>query len=91
MKTAIYIVEGVVQIVLTPENKHEEEVVTLLDQDDKELKTYRGSFYECQGGWFRQEGWNNRTDKSFILRIEDKKHYKSDRPDPLPASGPGEG
>lgn len=69
MKTAIYIIEGTAQVVLTPENEHEKNVIDLLDKDDNELSTMRGSFYHCQGGWYREGS----DDKSLILRIDKKK------------------
>lgn len=76
MKTAIYIVEGTVQIVLTPENDHEKNVVKLIGQEDKSLRVMQGSFYSCQGGWYRHSSpFSDGTyeDKSIIIRLDDKK------------------
>lgn len=67
MKTALYIVEGRTQIVLTPQNPHETAIVKMI-QEGKEFATYAGSFYECQGGWTR----NGIGDESAILIIKDK-------------------
>jgi len=68
VKTAIYIVEGTVQIVLTPENDHEKSAVKLIKDPDVEMTTFDGSFYECQGGWYRE----SRGDASLIIRLDKK-------------------
>ena len=66
MKTAIYIEDGVVQIVLTPKTAFEKEVCSKLEQSDLEnMKIYRGEFYHCQGGWDR----HGSSDCSIILRL----------------------
>ena len=63
MKTAIYIENGFVQLVLTPDNQFEKD--TLLGVVGEKLSWYgeakklhatvkRGSFYHCQGGFVRQ-------------------------------------
>ena len=54
MKTAIYIDDGALQLVLTPETETDKKVLDTLEKTDS-LQTYRGGFYECQGGWVRQE------------------------------------
>ena len=55
MKTAIYILNGVTQLVLTAENEHEKSVLALEGAiNNKRAQAYRGSFYHCQGGWYRQ-------------------------------------
>lgn len=68
MKTAFYIEDGLTQIVLTPETEFESEIVAKIKNGI--VKIYRGSFYECQGGWVKQGS----DDKSVILvlREEDK-------------------
>lgn len=53
MKTALYIEDGVVQIVLTPEKDAEKGILAIL-QGELQATAYRGSFYSCQGGWVRQ-------------------------------------
>ena len=67
MRTTIVIDQDKKQIVLTPENKQDEQVVKMLfgernfaggsiGEPDKVLKVdiFRGEFYECQGGWLRE-------------------------------------
>jgi hypothetical protein len=66
MKTAIYIENGVTQLVLTPESPWENKVVESIAVGDKNVKLLRGSFYECRGGWYRQ----NASDESLIIRMD---------------------
>lgn len=53
MKTAIYIEDGRTQFVLTPETKIDREVLDEIESTN--LKTYRGEFYGCSGGWTRHD------------------------------------
>ena len=52
MKTAIYLENGVTQVVLTADGEWEKSVLAQLEGG--ELQVFRGKFYECAGGWFRQ-------------------------------------
>ncbi len=67
MKTAIYIEEGVTQLVLTPENEFEESVLAKTGSYSMVANVMRGGFYLCQGGWDRQ----NRS-TSLIVRFTPK-------------------
>ncbi len=86
MKTAIYIEDGLTQFVLTPETEIDKKV--LGEMESTELKTFRGNFYACIGGWTRQDPnnwagssvWRNQylnsdgsSDESLIFVIEKKK------------------
>lgn len=53
VKSAIYINEGVTEVVLTPENEWEKSALKMVAGSS--VKTYWGGFYECMGGWFRQQ------------------------------------
>lgn len=66
MKTAIYIEDGVVQLVLTPENKFEKDALGSFE--NKPLRTIikTGTFYDCQGGWTR----HSNQDNSLIIRAD---------------------
>lgn len=67
MKTAIYIENGLTQIVLTPENDFERAICqTVADQQVRQVSL--GSFYECIGGFIRH-GVDN---KSTILVLAKK-------------------
>ncbi len=66
MKTAIYIEGGVTQLVLTPDNEWERQVIRCIQNGTREAAIMRGEFYKCVGGWNRQGG----GDESLILRIQ---------------------
>ena len=79
MKTAIYIENGLLQVVLTPETDQEKAILTLVEKKNL-VQMYRGSFYTCQGGWVRQRelrygfyGEADHSDKSLILVLEEPK------------------
>lgn len=76
MKTAVYIEDGVTQVVITPENDFEKSVISTL-HDEPETKVMFGQFYGCQGGWIRHENKPNpglltssRRDRSLIIRCD---------------------
>lgn len=53
MKIALYIEDGLEQIVLTPESKTEKSILDKLHDGSRSLNIHRGSFYECRGGYAR--------------------------------------
>jgi hypothetical protein len=80
MKTAIYIEDGVVQLVITPESEFEKNALTSFEDRPLDTKIFHGSFYDCRGGWVRQEeywpevAWQTRRDgRSIILTIKESK------------------
>lgn len=68
MKSAIYLDEGNTQLVLTPENEWEKNILKMIHQTIPD-KTYMGGFYECRGGWYRQNTEYS-TDESLIIRLQ---------------------
>lgn len=76
MKTAIYIEDGVVQLVITPESEFEKDAMKSFNGKEAQTKIFNGSFYDCRGGWTRQKqfypsiGFPRDDDVSLILRIE---------------------
>jgi len=80
MKTAIYIEDGVVQLVITPESEFEKNVLTSFEKEPLQCKIFSGSFYDCRGGWVRQNEFRephgfsayntDNNDKSIIIRID---------------------
>lgn len=54
MKIALYIENGLEQIVLTPEIDTERAILGKLHDGSRSLSILRGKFYECKGGWLRQ-------------------------------------
>ena len=56
MKTAVFIEDGVTQLILTPETELEQKVVSTVKDGHREAAVYTGDFYKCQGGWTRMDG-----------------------------------
>lgn len=79
MKTAIYIEDGVVQLVLTPESDFEKNAIASFEKKPTETVIFSGTFYDCRGGWTRQAthyqgfGDQDHNDKSLIVRISNAK------------------
>lgn len=67
MKTAIYVADGVAQLVITPETDFEKRAVTQFTDMPLSVKILKGSFYECLGDYVRQG-----SDQSLILRVDDE-------------------
>lgn len=65
MKTAIYVADGVTQLVITPETDFEKKAVDQFEKKPLSVRIMSGSFYECQGGYVRQG-----SDQSLILRVD---------------------
>lgn len=53
MKIALYIEDGLEQIVLTPESETEKGILDKVHDGSRELSIKRGEFYACRGGWMR--------------------------------------
>lgn len=78
MKTAIYIEDGVVQLVITPEGEFEKNALKSFEDKPMEAKVFAGSFYDCRGGWTRQtkhytplHGCGDSNDRSLIIRMSE--------------------
>lgn len=64
MKIALYIEDGLEQIVLTPESDVERGIVGKMHKaGSRELTILQGSFYACRSGFVRQ----GQTDESTII------------------------
>lgn len=55
MKIALYIEDGLEQIVLTPESDTERDILNKLHDGSRTLSIKRGEFYACRGGWIRHQ------------------------------------
>jgi len=53
MKTALYFDEQDAQLVLTAESAWEKTMLKMLKARIPDI-TFEGGFYECQGGWIKQ-------------------------------------
>ena len=81
MKTAIYIEDGIVQLVITPESEFEKNAISTFRKKPLDVHLFDGSFYDCRGGWIRQnEHYSNNPynmdrdrDESLILTIRQSK------------------
>ena len=81
MKTVVYIEDGVVQLVLTPENEFEKNAFKAFKPVNGVINAsfYEGEFYDCQGGWSRRRGYEqdwphsgHKGNNSLIIRTEAK-------------------
>lgn len=80
MKMAIYIEDGAVQLVLTPESEFEKSAMSTFYDKPLAAKIFQGAFYDCRGGWVRQKDYyapmggyaSDRSDRSLMLRVDTK-------------------
>ena len=72
MKTQIYIENGKVQIVLTPENDFEKYVVAKISDERliKDVGIFNGTFSECKGGYIRHYEHENNDGLILYLKTE---------------------
>jgi len=65
MKIALYIEDGLEQIVLTPESDTEKGILGKIHDGSRQMELRRGSFYKCQGGWVRySQPWRGTYDRT---------------------------
>lgn len=78
MKIALYIEDGLEQIVLTPQSDTEKAILRKLHDGSRTFEMKKGSFYACNGGWTRyRQSWrgtfdtHDRDDEStmIVLRV----------------------
>ena len=58
MKIALYIEDGLEQIVLTPESETETGILGKIHDGSRELSIKKGSFYHTRGGWQRYQPYH---------------------------------
>lgn len=68
MKIALYIEDGLEQIVLTPETDTEKAIVAKLNDGEREMIVHQGEFYTCRGGWVR----HGISETSTIIVLKEK-------------------
>ena len=61
MKIALYIEDGLEQIVLTPQGQVEKDILAKLSDGQREISVRRGSFFENQLGYVRHGGGDTST------------------------------
>lgn len=69
MNIALYIEDGLEQIVLTPETPTEASILQKIHDGSRELSLRHGQFYRCMGGWVRQ---SDHEQKSTMIVLERK-------------------
>lgn len=73
MKIALYIEDGLEQVVLTPQTPTEKTLLGKLFDGKQLVEIKRGSFYECQGGYMRHPSERAQTDESVMLVLREPK------------------
>lgn len=68
MKTAIYVEDGAVQLVLTPEDKFERDALKMFSDKPTRTTIVEGEFYACQGGYTRYRDYPE-SYRSLVMRI----------------------
>jgi hypothetical protein len=53
MQTTLVVQNNVNQVVLTPENEHERNILKLIESKKVETTLKVGNFNECKGGWIK--------------------------------------
>lgn len=70
MKIALYIEDGLEQIVLTPEGETEKAILAKIHDGSRELAIRRGTFYPCRGGWMRWDDHGREDSTMLVLRAK---------------------
>lgn len=82
MKTAIYVEDGIIQLVITPTMEFEKNTLSIFEDKPLNVEIFTGGFYDCRGGWIKQNAFfpdaYERSDKSIILKISKEKVGDSD-------------
>lgn len=81
MKTALYLEDGILQLVITPETEFERDSIDNFSDEKLKVEIMAGSFYACQGGWIRLKPISNHVDTdeiSLILKIDKNNITKGD-------------
>lgn len=88
MKIALYIEDGLEQIVLTPETDTEKGILGKLHDGTREMNLKKGSFFRCQGGWHRYApSWRgtfdsrDQDDESTMIVLEKRKEVAKEASD----------
>lgn len=76
MKIALYIEDGLEQIVLTPESDTEKSILGKLHDGTRSLDIKKGEFYACQGGWTRH-GLSQSSDASTMIILRQVKEKEA--------------
>jgi hypothetical protein len=73
MKIALYVEDGLEQIILTPVTDTETALLDKLHDGSRRFELHRGGFYPCMGGWMRHrlrtsvDGYDPGPDNSTMI------------------------
>ncbi|AYO83551.1 hypothetical protein [Methylobacterium brachiatum] len=98
MKIALYIEDGLEQVVLTPESDTEKGILGKMHDGSREMSIMRGSFYACRGGWVRHStvyhdpygGSSAKDDESTIVVLRPAKPPVLETAPPAPSQTDGD-
>lgn len=77
MKIALYIEDGLEQIVLTPNSDLEKNLLRRFHTTERQLSIKQGGFYHCRGGWTRQNTHaSDDTSTIFVFEETEKEESK---------------
>ena len=71
MKTAIYIEDGLVQLVITPDSEFEKNALSTFRSKPLSAEIKVGTFYRCQGGYVRYNVENTLENESLMITIKE--------------------
>ncbi len=82
MKTILVIQENKQQVVLTPENDYEKNILKLIESQKVKTTMKVGKFSDCQGGWIRYYDFDdrfnqNKFDSLMVVLENDKEPSKA--------------
>jgi hypothetical protein len=69
MKTVVLIEDGRLQLVLTPETKHEKGALKLIEDRKPQVRILAGEYYACAGGWTRESASFGRSTETRSLIV----------------------
>lgn len=69
MKLAVYMEDHMIQLVLTPEDNWEQNILQNISAGPKDVSIHRAQFYKTHSGF---SVYNKTGTESMILRIEDR-------------------
>lgn len=76
MKTALYMEDGILQLVITPETEFETKTVDMFSNKHADVTFKKGQFYACQGGYIRHNDYPTHSSLFIVARTE---HETSER------------
>lgn len=90
--TAIYIQDGITQLVLTPGTKLDQQVLDELQDNITRVRVHRGEFYASYHGYIREKGddgytwYGDRQSEKSLIFVLDKTPKPAEVPNAVPDS-----